>query len=279
MNNTYNLFVSGVHRNYFRGNSVGILINYVDSSNTINGNPVYYWVGKQHESVPSDAGYIMLVNCNNITIQNQNLRSNGEGIILLNTTNSRVFGNSVSDNIIGLGMFFSKQNMILENFIKNNDEGIRIGDAINNTITLNNITLNKVWAIDFKGSQTNNTIYCNNFIDNGNGNLQVSIDKLYGLGLGNFWDNGTIGNYWSDYLQRYPAIKIRDSSIWSVHFFINEVNIDRFPLTEPVDIETKPSITETLSTTQITIVIVLIAIVGAAFLVYFLKIKKTTKPK
>jgi len=281
MNNTYNLFVSGVHSNYWRGNNVVVLINNVDSSNTINGNPVYYWVGKQNERVPSDAGYILLVNCNNITVQNQNLNSNGEGIVLLNTTNSKVFGNSVSDNIIGLGVFLSKQNMISENFIKNNDDGIRIGDSINNTITLNNITLNKVWAIDFKGSQTNNSIYCNNFIDNGNGNLQVSIDKLYGLGLGNFWDNGTIGNYWSDYLQRYTnaSKRINDSRIWNVPFFINEVNIDRFPLTEPVDIETKPSITETLSTTQITIVIVLIAIVGAAFLVYFLKIKKTTKPK
>ena len=281
MNNTYNLFLSGVHRNYWRGNSVGVFSNDVDSSNTINGDTVYYWVGKQHEIVPSDAGYIMLVNCNNITVQNQNLSSNGEGIVLLNTTNSKVFRNNVSGNIIGLGVFFSRHNMISENFIKINDEGIRIGDAINNTITLNNITLNKVWAINFKGSQTNNTIYCNNFIDNGNGNLQVSIDKLYGLGLGNFWDNSTIGNYWSDYLQRYTnaSKRINDSRIWNVPFFINEVNIDRFPLTEPVDIETKPSITETLSTTQITIVIVIIAIVGAAFLVYFLKIKKATKPK
>ncbi len=275
LNNTYNLFVSGIHRNYLMGNHVGVLINNVDSSNTINGNPVYYWVGKQHERVPSDAGYVMLVNCNNITVQNQNLSSNGEGIVLLNTTNSKVFGNSVSDNIIGLGVFLSEQNVISENFIKINDEGIRIGDSINNTVSLNNITLNKVWAIDFKGSQTNNSIYCNNFIDNGSGNLQVSIDKRCGLGLGNFWDNGTLGNYWSGYLQRYinASKRINDSRIWNVPFFINEVNIDRFPLTEPVDIETTPSIT------QITIVITIIAIAGAAFLVYFLKIKKTTKSK
>ncbi len=243
MNNTYNLFVSGVHNNYWRANYVGVLINDIDSSNTINGKPVYYWVNKHDERVPSNAGYVMLVNCDNVTVQNQNLRSNGEGIVLLNTTNSKVSGNTVSDNLIGVGVFLSKQNMISENFIRNNDEGMRIGDSINNTIFFNNITLNKVWAINFKGSQTNNTIYCNNFIDNGSGNLQISIDKMVGLGLGNFWDNGTIGNYWSDYLQRYPnaSTKSSDTLVGNTPFYINENNIDSYPLMEPLVIPEFPS--------------------------------------
>lgn len=275
MNNTYNLFVSGVHSNYWRGNHVGVLINDIDSSNTINGNPVYYWVGKHHERVPSNSGYIILVNCNNITVQNQNLNSNGEGIVLLNTTNSRVFGNSVSDNIIGLGVFLSKQNMISENFIKNNDDGIRIGDSINNTITLNNITLNKVWAINFKGSQTNNSIYGNNFIDNGSDNLQVSIDKLYGLGLGNFWDNGTIGNYWSDYQTRYPnTSKIRDTSVGNTHFYINENNIDSYPLMEPVIIPEFHPWTPPL----ITLVVILSLIITTTVMILICK-RKLTKSR
>jgi parallel beta-helix repeat protein len=238
--NTYNLFVSGLHKNYWRGAYVGVLVNDIDSSNTVNGRPVYYWVGKHDKTVPSDAGYVMLVNCDNITVQKQNLCSNGEGIVLLNTTNSRVSGNTVSCNIIGVGIFLSKQNLISENFIRNNDDGIRI-DSINNTITANNITLNKIWAINFKGNQANNTIYCNNFIDNANSTLQISINKLYGLGLGNFWDNGTLGNYWSDYLQRYPnATKIRSTSVGNTPFYINENNIDFHPLMEPLTIPEFP---------------------------------------
>jgi parallel beta-helix repeat protein len=243
MNNAYNLFVSGIHKSYWRTDYVRVLVNDIDSSNTINGHPVYYWVSKKHERIPADAGYVMLVNCDNITVQNQNICSNGEGIVLLNTTNSRVFGNTVSDSVIGIGVFLSKHNMILENFIRNNDDGMRIGDSVNNTITFNNITLNNVWAINFKGSQTNNTIYYNNFIDNGSGNLQISIDKMAGLGLGNFWDNGTIGNYWSDYLQRYPnaSTKSSDTLVGNTPFYINENNIDSYPLMEPLTIPEFPS--------------------------------------
>jgi parallel beta-helix repeat protein len=242
MNNTYNLFVSGVHKSYWRTDYVRVLVNDIDSSNTINGHPVYYWVSKQHERIPANAGYVMLVNCDNITVQNQNLSSNGEGIVLLNTTNSKVIGNTVSHNFIGLGVFLSKGNMISENFIENNYDGIRIGDSVYNNFTLNNITLNKVWAINFKGSQANNTIFCNNFIDNGSGNLQISIDKMAGFGLGNFWDNGTVGNYWGDYLQRYPnaSTKIGDARVGNTPFYINENNIDSNPLMEPLVIPEFP---------------------------------------
>lgn len=259
MNNRYNMFASRVHISYWRGSSVVVLANDIDSSNTVNGKPVYYWVSKRNERVPSNAGYVMLVNCDNITVQDQNICSNGEGIVLLNTTNSRVFGNNISDTVIGVGLFLSKQNMISENLIQNNDEGMRIGSSVNNTITFNNITLNNVWGINFKGSQTNNTIYYNNFIDNGSGNLQISIDKLYGLGLGNFWDNGTVGNYWSDYLQRYPNASTKSGYILvgNTPFYINENNIDAYPLMEPIIIPEFPSWTILPILITITLVVII----------------------
>jgi parallel beta-helix repeat protein len=242
-NNEYNLFFPELHSNYWRLDNVQVIVNDIDESNTLDGKTVYYWVNKQDETVPPNAGYIILVNCNNITVQNQNIKSNKEGIILLNTNNSIVFRNTVTENTIGLGIFRSSKNTISENIIKNNTVGIRIGDSKFNTITLNNITLNNEWGIDFKGSQTNNTIYCNNFIDNGGGSiLQISIDKLYGRGLGNFWDNGTIGNYWSDYLSRYPnATKIGETSVGNTAFYINENNIDYCPLLETITIPEFPS--------------------------------------
>lgn len=64
----------------------GYLTNYIqhiDTSNTINGKPIYYWVDKQNEQIPSDAGYVGIVNCDNITVKNLNLSKNGEGLLLI----------------------------------------------------------------------------------------------------------------------------------------------------------------------------------------------------
>jgi len=51
------------------------------------------------------------------------------------------------------------------------------------------------------------------------------------------WDNGEEGNYWSDYTARYPnATEVDDSDIWNTSFFINEYNIDHYPLMEPIQV-------------------------------------------
>jgi hypothetical protein len=61
-------------------------------------------------------------------------------------------------------------------------------------------------------------------------------------GQGNVWDNGTSGNYWSDYITRYPnASEIGSSEIGDTQFYINENNYDRYPLMEPASIPEFPS--------------------------------------
>jgi len=67
---------------------MGGLDNDVDSSNLVNGKPMYYWVNERNKVVPYDAGYVALVKCTNITVQNLNLANNWEAIRLFSTTNS-----------------------------------------------------------------------------------------------------------------------------------------------------------------------------------------------
>ena len=52
----------------------------------------------------------------------------------------------------------------------------------------------------------------------------------------NQWDNESVGNYWDDYIEKYPdAIQI--DGIWDIPYNITAGdNIDRFPLVNPVDI-------------------------------------------
>lgn len=54
--------------------------HYIDTSNTINGKPVYYLKNLNGEVIPEGAGEIILVNCSNITIKNQNITNTNPGI-------------------------------------------------------------------------------------------------------------------------------------------------------------------------------------------------------
>jgi parallel beta-helix repeat protein len=64
----------------------------VDSSNTIEGKPIYYWIHRTNDAVPSDAAYIVLVNCINITVENPVLSMSSKSLVLVNTTASTVKG-------------------------------------------------------------------------------------------------------------------------------------------------------------------------------------------
>jgi hypothetical protein len=47
----------------------------------------------------------------------------------------------------------------------------------------------------------------------------------------NFWDNGREGNYWSDYLLRYPnAAQIDSTNVMDTPYVIDANNQDNYPL-------------------------------------------------
>jgi len=68
VDNKQNFSVEGTDSNHF--------VNDVDVSNTVDGKPIYYWVNRQNLEVPSDAGYVALVNCTNVMVQNLNIINN-----------------------------------------------------------------------------------------------------------------------------------------------------------------------------------------------------------
>ena len=177
----------------------------IDESNTINGKPVYYWVNRQDAAVPLDAGYVALVNCSGITVQNLNLSSNGQGILLASTTESQITQNNITANI----------------------HGIYMCDSANNTVTGNNITNNAANGIYLYYSQ-NNTFFHNNFIGN--------TTPVYDVGdPTNIWDNGVEGNHWSDYEEKYPnAAELDNSGIWNTPYVLDGNNQDNHPLVNTI---------------------------------------------
>ncbi len=124
-------------------------INDIDESNTINGKPIYYWINQQDKAIPSNGGYVALINCSSIIVENLNLSTNGEGLLLISTKNTQVINNT---------------------FTKNN-KGIAIYDSQNNSFTSNNLTNNTCAIIcrsrpnTFKNNQLTNNTYDANFED------------------------------------------------------------------------------------------------------------------
>lgn len=140
----------------------------IDSSNTINGKPIYYWVDQQDKRVPLDAAYVALVNCSNIIVENLTLMGSG-GVIVVSTTDSIIRNLSISNDDYGFTLMESERNRIYGNNIKD-------------------------CRIPIIGSfAAENIIYHNNFIDNREPpSICESEDS---------WDGGYPfgGNYWSDY--------------------------------------------------------------------------------
>lgn len=94
--------------------------NDVDASNRVDGRPVYYWVGRKDQTVPSDAGYVALISSTNVTVKNLHLKNNAAGILLANTTDSLITNNNVTSNDIGIWLYASSNNSFYyNNFINN----------------------------------------------------------------------------------------------------------------------------------------------------------------
>jgi parallel beta-helix repeat protein len=99
-------------------------VNDVDESNTIKGNPVYYWTNQQNRTIPSNAGYVALINCSSITVQNLNLANNGQGVLLISTQNTQVISNNLTSNNEGIAIYNSPNNNFTANNLTSNTHGI-----------------------------------------------------------------------------------------------------------------------------------------------------------
>jgi hypothetical protein len=87
----------------------------------------------------------------------------------------------------------------------------------------------------YLSNSSDNSIFYNNFVNNSH--------QAYTSGLANIWDNGSMGNYWSDYLTRYPnAAQVDSSGVWNTPYVIDTNNTDHRPLVAPYAIPEFPSI-------------------------------------
>ena len=239
LNNWYGIFLSDSSNNKISGNkflnkfgglelggssnnaisnnifsNVGLVVRNSDSNivsnNVVNSKPLVYLENASDVTVDR-AGQVILVNCNNITVQNQNLSNTDVGVELWKAANCTISGNKIS-NTGGNGIF--------------------IYESSNNKISRNNISNSDGDGISLCRS-SNNKIYLNNFINNG--------DNVYSSDSTNIWNspskitytyNGKnyenyLGNYWDD----YTGSDLDRDGIGDTAYSINS-DKDNYPLME-----------------------------------------------
>jgi parallel beta-helix repeat protein len=159
----------------------------VDSSNTINGKPIYYLVNQHNITVPVDASMVQLENCSNITIRNLDINSTYWAISLFNSSNCKIYGNTLTDNEIGISLRNSANNLIIGNELLNNsNDAIEQYDSENTTIANNLIRANG-GGIDSTG-----------YSAGGSGNAVISSNQIIansGCGIQAGTSCTIIGNY------------------------------------------------------------------------------------
>ncbi len=225
------------------------------SGNIVNGKPFILLKGEANKTV-DDAGQVILVHCNQITVCNLTILGVPVGIKLYGSNNCSLSNNTVSWCDIGIGLGFSDMNTLSQNTFINCSYGINLGLFSNsilaasmntlshNTIidcptgitiyygSLNTIKRNSIQksytGINVQPAGVRNTVRENNFMEN-------SCNAFFDESIHNQWQN----NYWGG--PRYLPYIIHGyliSNIVIFYFFFNIpwINFDWHPAQEPYNI-------------------------------------------
>jgi len=213
-NNWYGIYLEHSSYNAFRNNNItnnsgnfGIagcefshFIQDVDLTNIVDGKPMCYWINRQSEEVPFEAGYVALVNCKNITLKELD---RSQGILLVNTTGSIITRNNIQNKSCPIYLWMSFNNTICENNITNSGQAIYLCHSSDNVIRENKL-VNNLQGIELFSS-CENIISENNILYNKDGIYQNDGIRLESSSNNNIVYGNTVDNY-------SEGISLHDSS-------------------------------------------------------------------
>jgi parallel beta-helix repeat protein len=158
-NNSF--FKDGLYVLYSEDNNV--------ENNTVNGKPLVYLEDKS-DKVVIEAGQVILVNCDNITVINQNLSDTTIGVQLWKTNNSKICHNYYSNVMYGIHSSYSHNNNLSNSNFSNNYTSIYLSNSNKTTINCNTILNGGHYStIIYILESSNNTIYNNRISGKYNG--------------------------------------------------------------------------------------------------------------
>lgn len=247
-NALFDVYLTLSSGNTVRGNVLignGLFTNTPGNSvedNTINGKPLVYLEEKTGLTV-ADAGQVILIRCKDVIVENLNLSGSGFGVLLLHTSNSVIRGNVIARmGYYGVILFNSSHNVITGNLVSRSGEGVHLTAGSSKNVVTGNVISNNYHSNLFIFRSSDNVI-AKNIISNGSYGIFLhysSGNKIYlndfvsnkrqvvATNCSNAWDDGTKGNYWSD----YTGTDANNDGIWDKPYTIDLGNQDRYPLVQ-----------------------------------------------
>jgi len=181
--NRFNLYVWGLSLSHF--------LHDIDSSNRVNGKPVYYLLNKRNITVPSDAGYIAIINSTNMVVKNIDISNNLSAVLLAYTNETVVFNVTATLNERGIYLICSHNNMLIDNQVFENEwSGISLIASTNNYLA-RNLLKDQTFGISLSHADTviPNLYSDRNFIE---GNTMTN--NYYGVSIQRACNNQIIQN-------------------------------------------------------------------------------------
>ena len=145
-----------------------------------------------------------------VTIKNLKILNFNIGIYV-GTANNTIRGNTISGGNVGI-LIAESPTTIVGNHIENNLEGVFLGPLPNDHATVHNI------------------FYHNSFVNNTRHVYDCECADPIWIQHLNIWDNGTSGNYWSD----YGGIDDNRDGIGDTPYSVTEDDADTCPLMAPL---------------------------------------------
>ncbi|HEY4675312.1 MAG TPA: NosD domain-containing protein [Candidatus Bathyarchaeia archaeon] len=227
-------------------------IHDIDASNTVNGTPIYYYVNQNEIQIPSDAGYIAIVNSSNITVNNLCLTKNLQGLLLAYTSGSIVENVTFLKNYEGLVLIGSSGNSISNSVMSQNEYAIDLSGSENNILSDNSVTkgeggiylqfsddniiernvvasnyrsLHEGYGIYLESSMNN--FLCDNMVWNNTEGIYLSCSGYNTLRNNSMTDNsynfGVFGSSLSDFIEDIDNSNMVNDK--SIQYLISEKNL------------------------------------------------------
>jgi len=187
---------NSISENIFVNCSMRVSTSYQNmvSRNLVNGKPLIYLEGVS-DRVVNNAGQVILVNCNRITVENVEISRTTVGVELWETHHSKIVGCNITYSIEGVILSSSSYNTISGGYF---DEDILEDIMLSRSSNYNTISQNKLKALDWDDYSKGISLvesHCNTISENdieGASALiylyQSRTNTIYRNSLHNFYD-------------------------------------------------------------------------------------------
>ena len=286
-----------VNQNKIRNTEQDAIYLWSSSSNILSENVVVDNLGTGINVDDINGGNASANIISNNDFKNNSRYNLGFGDIGILSSNNIIIGNTIT-NSTGIHIFLhhASGNLLTKNSISNSSLAFSCIEADqNNTFWENSIIGNKVAVL--YGGIINDTLYRNNFINN----TMIHGLPAYGNPASPHWDNGTFGNYYSDYLTKHSAAKETDNTgtydtpyeiyvydtylvpqtyvYYDNHPLVNPVNFSQSSAVVPWWVTPTPTNQSVTDSYVVVIVIVLVLAVALGSLLLYRRHRKTALVK